>query len=547
MRQYTGMLRGIANLYSLTFPSVFIARWRAVRGSAWRLLGWFWHSNTFTKPENVRLSAQDQSLALLLSLGMLAQMAVGVGFLVEWVRYGTAGAWEFGAATLLSYPLLWVHIFAVLAAMFKVPYFVTHPKKAGRALLCTLLESQVSELRHKHPIKVVAVVGSVGKTSTKAAIAELLGQTKRVRWQSGNYNDRVTVPLVFFGHSEPNLLNVVAWLKLLGANIASLSHPYPYDVVVVELGTDGPGQMVDFAYLKPDVTVVTAISPEHMEFFGTLDAVAKEELSVFEYSKRVLVNGDDIAGHYLAGRDFTEYSLVSKQAAYYGKTKSLNLDGQEVAITMPSGSIKADVRYIGEPGAKIVLAAAAVADILGVKPKAISDGLPKLSPFAGRMQILAGIDDTILIDDTYNASPVAVKTALDVLYKAKAPQKIALLGNMNELGDYSQEAHEEVGAYCDPKKLDVVVVLGVDAEKWLAPAAKKQGCTVKVCKSPYEAGEYIHSKLKRGAVVLCKGSQNGVFAEEAVKLLLADPADEAKLVRQGKSWLAKKSKQFPRP
>ncbi|QQS18570.1 hypothetical protein IPL68_00440 [Candidatus Saccharibacteria bacterium] len=109
------------------------------------------------------------------------------------------------------------------------------------------------------------------------AIAELLGTSARVRYQKGNYNDRVTVPLVFLGKHNPSLFNVFAWMKLFGENAAQLTQPYPYDVVVVEIGTDGPGQMRQFAYLRPDVCVLTAITPEHMENFRSLQAVATEE------------------------------------------------------------------------------------------------------------------------------------------------------------------------------------------------------------------------------------------------------------------------------
>jgi len=408
-----------------------------------------------------------------------------------------------------------------------------------------MLEMQVRQLRARHKFKVVAVVGSVGKTSTKLAVANLLSQTMRVRYQTGNYNHRVTVPLIFFGLSEPSLYNVFAWIKVFGVTQSEIALPYPYDVVVVELGTDGPGQIEQFAYIKPDVTVVTAVSEEHMELFGTLDRVATEELSVFDFSKQVLVNGDDIAGAYLAGREFIEYSLKSEQAQYHGVTKASGLlRGQKLALHMPGGTINADIHYIGDQGAKVAVAAAAVGDMLKVRKGDIASGLSELEPFSGRMQILDGIKSSTIIDDTYNASPLAVRAALDVLYTVRTGQRIAILGGMNELGAYSQQAHKEAGEYCDPKKLDVVVTVGRDAKKWLAPAARERGCTVHSFDSPYDAGAYVSGKIQKGAVILAKGSQNGVFAEEALKPLLADPTDAAKLVRQSPYWITRKQKLF---
>lgn len=531
-------------MYNPALAGTLVGELARRRFSGLRLIYWFWHTRDFRSPR--KLSDVQRSVTVLLGLCILAQIGVGIGFLVEWARYGTAGAWEFGLALLLSYPLVWAHALALVASIGWLIYFVVHPKQAARSLVCTVFELQVRQLRARHNFKVVAVVGSVGKTSTKLAIADLLAASGlRVRHQTGNYNDRVTVPLVFFGLNEPSLYNPLSWWRAFGVSQSEIALPYPYDVVVVELGTDGPGQMEQFAYIKPDITVVTAVSPEHMEYFHTLDAVAAEELSVFRYSQRVLVNGDDIAGEYLAGLEFDEYSLVSDKAQYFAAAKPKGLTGQELSVRLPKSELAADIRFLGEQGAKVALAAVAVTDMLGIKKAAIQKGLPEVAPFAGRMQVLPGIKDSTLIDDTYNASPLAVKAALDVLYGAKASQRIAILGGMNELGDYSRQAHDEVGEYCDAKKLDLVVTIGHDAKKWLAPAVKRKGCTVQTFLSPYDAGAYVSGKLKKGGVVLAKGSQNGVFAEEALKPLLADPTDEAKLVRQSPRWLTKKQQQFP--
>lgn len=533
-------LRSILDLYSFKLPPALIVQLRRGRFSGWRLFYWFWHTNRFRAERE--LNDVERSVSVFLGLAMLAQVALGVGFLVEWVHYGTTGAWEFGLALLLSYPLVWSHVVIACVWLYNLVWNIFHPKQAARSVVCTILEMQVRQLRSRRHFKVVAVAGSVGKTSTKLAVANLLGQTMRVRYQSGNYNDRVTVPLVFFGLPEPSLYNVFAWLKVFGVTQSEIALPYHYDVVVVELGTDTPGMIEKFAYIKPDITVVTAIAEEHMEYFGTLDGVAEEELAVFDYSKRVLVNGDDIAGAYLAGREFTEYSLESDKAQYYATTSPNGLRGQSLKVRLPHGNLDADINYLGSQGAKIALAAASVADMVGMKHSDITKGLAKLQPFSGRMQVLEGIKDATLIDDTYNASPLAVKAALDVLYAAPTKQRIAILGDMNELGDHSKQAHEEAGTYCDPKKLDVVVTVGHASKQWLAPAARERGCTVHSFLSPYDAGAYVSGKLQKGAVVLAKGSQNGVFAEEALKSLLADPTDAAKLVRQSPYWITRKEK-----
>jgi len=418
-------------------------------------------------------------------------------------------------------------------------------KRIGKALICRILEAQVRQLRARHQFKVVAVAGGIGKTSTKLAIAETLSANHAVQYQKGNYNDRATIPLVFFGHSLPGLFNLPAWVKIFRANRKIIHSAYPYEYVIVELGTDGPGQMAFFDYLQPDIAIVTALVPEHMEYFGTMDAVIREELSVCDYSKQVLINIDDAPNEALKNREFLSYS-VDKQADYHALAwKHRELEHGELTIALRGGkTIAAKSPIIGKQGIKITLAAAATAHMAGLSADDITQGLARIKPFAGRMQLLRGIKNSILIDDSYNASPPAVEAALDVLYAATAPQRIAILGSMNQLGDYSPEAHREVGAYCDADKLDVVVTIGHDAETYLAPVAKAAGCDVHSFSTPYQAGEFVKSRLVTSAIVLADGSQDGVYAEEALKLLLENPDDQTKLVRQSADWMAIKRKRF---
>jgi UDP-N-acetylmuramoyl-tripeptide--D-alanyl-D-alanine ligase len=195
---------------------------------------------------------------------------------------------------------------------------------------------------------------------------------------------------------------------------------------------------------------------------------------------------------------------------------------------------------LGAQGRKIVLSAIAAADMLSVPHHHIVQAIESLQPFSGRMQILPGIKRSTLIDDTYNATPAATEAALQVLNEAKSSQRIAILGSMNELGDYAVEAHKSIGASLDPKKLSLVVTIGVLARDYIAPAAQENGCDVHSFLNPQKAGEFVKGKLEEKAVVLCKGSQNGVFSEEALKPLLADKVDQTKLVRQSEYWMKRK-------
>jgi UDP-N-acetylmuramoyl-tripeptide--D-alanyl-D-alanine ligase len=419
-------------------------------------------------------------------------------------------------------------------------------KRFARSIVGIILGWQVRRLQKKHSFTTVAVVGSIGKTSTKFAIAQVLGESLRVRFQSGNYNDYVSVPLVAFGLDMPSLFNPFAWLAAFIRCELQIHKTYPYDVVVLELGTDGPGQIAAFGkYLHVDIAVLTSVAPEHMEFFADLDEVAKEELSVIQFSKQLVLNADLVAKEYrslvpealsYSLHEESNYKISNFKFVADGVKFELDRDGEPL--------ISADHSGISEPHLYSLTAAAAVADLLELHQEAIIKGFEHVKPVSGRMQRLDGIKGSTIIDDSYNASPEAVKAALETLYRIESSKKIALLGNMNELGDFSVDAHTKIGNFCDPKQLSEVITLGPDANEHLAPAAELQGCKVTRFTTPYEAGEYLGQIVSDGAVVLVKGSQNRVYAEEAIKSILANPADEGKLVRQSSSWLKKKAQNF---
>lgn len=538
------MIKSLLSLYSWHYPKTLIYLLQTSDRRVTMYLRRYWQVSNFTSLIRHRVlvySPQTKRLLLYLRLGILLQVALGLMLIARWFTDDLLGGWQFGLAIILAYPIVWAHLLAagVLAQR------LLHPKRLGKAIISRLLEAQVKRLRAKHSFSVVAVAGSVGKTSTKMAIARVLQTSRRVRWQEGNYNDRTTVPLIFFGHNQPNIFNVLAWIKILIKNEFIIASAYPYQVVIAEIGTDAPGQIQQFSYLKPEVVVVTAITPEHMEYFGTLDAVAREELSALHFAKQALINIDDTPSEFLVGRDYLSYGFSDGANYRVTERKDRDMHAQKVIFALGSaGHLSFDLPLLGEHGARIALAAGATAHMLGLEADDIKRGLSETTAFSGRMQILYGIQNSTIIDDTYNSSPVAAKAALDVLQSGDAPQRIAILGSMNELGDYSPEAHREVGEYCNPTKLDWVVTIGPDAKQYLAPVAKSRGCQVKTFLSPYQAGSFVKKQLKEGAVILAKGSQNRVFAEESIKTLLADSADEAKLVRQSDYWMRTKRKQF---
>lgn len=417
-------------------------------------------------------------------------------------------------------------------------------KKIALRLLITIQFWQLRRLQKRNKISVVAIAGSIGKTSTKIAVAHTLSKRFKVRCQEGNYNHSLTMPFVFFGHATPALYNPFAWFFILFKNELQILRSYPFEVVVVELGTDGPGQMIDFKRaLSPDLGILTSIAPEHMEYFGTLDAVAQEELVLQKISKRTAVNVDLCDKAFINELDVVSYGTL--KGADYGMASAAS-NGIRIITKNNRDYISLPKVDFMEVKIYSYLAAAWVGDELGMSPEEIASAFENMPDVNGRLRKFSGVDGLTIFDDTYNSSPAAARNALKMLEATKYKNKIFLMGSMNELGDYSKEAHETIGSLFYPSEINLVVTLGKDANNFVAPKARQNGCKVEVAQTPYEAASIIRGYIEDDSVLLAKGSQNGVFAEEAVKLLLANPDDGKHLVRQSEHWLKIKKKQFGR-
>lgn len=413
------------------------------------------------------------------------------------------------------------------------------------------LENYVKKYFKKHPeVKLVVVAGSVGKTSTKQAIATVLSQKYRVGMAEGNLNTHMSVPLAILGIKYPeNIRSLGSWLSVFSAARKRIKWATGVDVIVSELGTDHPGDIARFGtYLKPDIAVITAVTAEHMEAFATIEEVAQEELETANFSKMAIINRDDIDdrfANFLKNPNIDTYGTTGA-AEYRFEIEDFSVESgyKGQVITPEFGQpFGASIKVVGEHSLRPPMGAVAVAVKLGLSPQEIAAGLETIRPVPGRMNILHGIDNFIVIDDSYNASPLAVESALQALYGLQVPQRVAILGSMNELGAGSQAEHEKIGNLCDPSLLAWVITVGENAEKYMAPAARQRGCQVKSFRSAVDAGGFARGVLEDGAAVLVKGSQDGVFTEEATKLLVVTDA-YPELVRQSPAWMKIKDEFF---
>jgi UDP-N-acetylmuramoyl-tripeptide--D-alanyl-D-alanine ligase len=310
------------------------------------------------------------------------------------------------------------------------------------------------------------------------------------------------------------------------------------------MGADHPG---DIKYLTsiftPDMAVVLTVLPVHMADFKNIQAIAAEKSELVKAVKtrgKVFLNSDDkLVAEMARGAKGQIIYFGSKEGANYQFQKaSSTLNGLEFDLLIEGKRDHFKVRLYGEHMIYPIVAAIAVAHEAGITVQRIKEGLREITPYKGRMNILEGVKDSIIIDDTYNANPRSMIGALEFLSMQKG-RKIALLGNMNELGDFEREGHEMVGRKV-AEVADMLVTVGELAKKYIAAEAEKSGLAPEKIISftdSKEAGKWLKKRLREGDIILAKGSQNKVRMERAVEEILKNPKEARKvLVRQSAFW-----------
>lgn len=404
--------------------------------------------------------------------------------------------------------------------------------------------------------KLIGVSGSVGKTSTKFAIKNVLeAGGKKVLVHDGAFNDPLASIFVILEEPYPNAQSPISLIKAFLRVRRASKRAVDYDFMVLELGTDTPGEMVQFGkFLTLDYCVVSAITPEHMVNFKSFDDVTKEELQVTKYSKKIIANRDLVPKKYQGDLQGGEAKTVwfgtaslNEATIRAGKLVDIGLKTKrEIRVGVAGKEVYIKSSLLHLHSGFVLAAALLVASECGVSMVAATAGLEDLEVAAGRGRLLAGKKGSIIIDDSYNNVGANVSIAsLDLLYEFNTRRRIAVLGGINEMSsDIEQEAHTEVALHLKSKKLEEVVLIGSLAKKYYKPILAMSDIPFKWFANPYKAGNYLQSKLVAGMVVLVKGSQNGIYSEEAIKPLLQDQRDEALLVRQSKAWIEKKRKSF---
>lgn len=422
-----------------------------------------------------------------------------------------------------------------------------------KAVLARLARATIARY---HP-RVVGVTGSVGKTSAKEAVAAVLGKRWRVGSSPKNLNNEIGLPLAILGEYDSGYRSLWRWAGIVARSLWQLvvrSPHYP-EVVVLEYGIDHRGDM-DYllALARPEVAVVTAVSATHLEFLGTVEAVAAEKgklVAGLAPGGTAVLNADDALVAAMRSRapgrvvTFGPLSEADVRAESVAVSRGDDGAARGMSFKLASGGSSVPVLLpgiIGLPPVMAALAGAAVGLCFGMTALEVGEALRSLVFPPGRLRLLPGVKGTLLIDDSYNSSPRAAAEALAALHDVPVQagaRRWAVLGDMLELGEASDTLHREVGELVTALQLDFLVTVG-ERSRALANGAVSSGFPVNQVvrfATAAEAGLFIQAKLQRGDVVLVKGSQ-GVRCEKVTKELMAEPERAAELlVRQYKPWV----------
>lgn len=395
---------------------------------------------------------------------------------------------------------------------------------------------------------VVAISGSVGKTAAKDAVACVLREWTHTMASPENQNDELGVPLSIIG-ARPSGRNPLGWLATLqrARRILGSGGSFYPECLVLEFGSCHVGDVEHLMHLStPDVGVLTAIEPTHLQFYDSLGAIELEEgkvVTMLPASGTGILNADNPGAAAAADR-------ASCRIVTYGLEAGADVRGVATASAIDwdrlTGCTHLDVECCGLVGALRIegtvgahscyapLAALGVAQAIGIPFAEAMRALRSYVPPPGRMQCRPGLNRSLVIDDTYNSSPAAAIKALDALATA-APQgesaeTIAVLGPMAELGPTSRSQHEAIGRHAAKLSLDRIVTVGNEARD-TARAAREAGMPterVLEVRGPDEAIRALMECAEPGNVVLVKGSQSSRMERVASAMTDAGPRENAR-------------------
>ncbi|MCK4635699.1 MAG: UDP-N-acetylmuramoyl-tripeptide--D-alanyl-D-alanine ligase [Candidatus Moranbacteria bacterium] len=434
--------------------------------------------------------------------------------------------------------------------------------KSGKTIKMMFLECflkfMAKTILWRHEPFVIAVTGSIGKTTTKEAIYHLVKTEYRTWTAKKNFNNEIGVPLTIIGaecgaSSLSDFFQISKmWLKTL---LGVIKYP---KMLVLELGIDRPDDMnYLLSIVKIDIAVVNHITNVHQEFFKNIDQIAKEKGKIVEKLKKssnggfAILNEDDPRVKKMASRTnggvmtygysdeadlyASDISQIFENNKFQGLSFKLNYEGKSIPIRLKH--VLADYHIYA------VLVAIAVGNVLKINMVDLAEQVNSFHPPVGRMNSLEGINSSMVIDDTYNSSPKATEAAINSLSNIPNQRKIAVLGDMLELGKDEARDHKRVVKLLSENNIEIIFLVGrrmMEAGNFFEKS--ENNTIVKFFDSPLEAGNELRKIVKSGDLILVKGSQ-GMRMEKVVERIIQDNGNVEKLLcRQDFNWKEKSYK-----
>lgn len=428
-------------------------------------------------------------------------------------------------------------------------------KKIFKNIIRSVITWEARMVVKKYHPKIIAITGSVGKTSTKDAVFTLLSQHKKVRKSEKSYNSEIGLPLTILGlpnaWSDPFL-----WLENIGKGLFLLFRKQPYpDILILEIRVRKPGDIKKniLPWLKIDILIVTRFpeKPVHVEFFENVDKLIEEKSSLVKALKKnglLILNQDD-------DRVYALHDKSKERAVSFGQDENStyrilypSYNYENIAgVEIPKG-INFRIQHKGHVFPVVVsnvlglhnalqaTSAIACASELGVD---ILESIKNISDYKtppGRLSLIEGVNNTFIIDDTYNSSPAAAYEALEILKEFKGGRKIAILGDMLELGKYTEDEHLKLGEKVK-EIADILITVGPRARA-MSPVVKEKIIEANIFNfdNYKEAILAIEQIILEKDIILVKGSQK-MRLEKIVEKIMKDKENKKSLLcRQDKEW-----------
>ncbi len=481
------MLRGLFSMYGRRYSAVLVYMLQNTEYQALPFLKWFWRTNDFSRVTYRRsLDYTGPALMLLwaLRIGMRLQIVAGLILIGFWYFQGTMGAWQFGLALIISYPIIWAHLAVIPLALGRV--FIVKPRQRVRI-------RRSEKIFREHPGVRLAIAGSYGKTSMKELLLTVLGEDKKVAATPANKN----VPISHAHFAE----------KLTGQE----------DIILIEYGEGAPGDVARFAKIThPTHAIITGIAPAHLDRYKTVQRAAADIFSVGTYvdESQVYVNSESpFTRDYLTAHPAYNAYNESGVLGWRASDVTVGVDGVRFTLKKGKKTLHLHSKLVGRHQVGPLALAAALGDLFGLTEKQIVAGIAKTEPFEHRMQPYETAGAWV-IDDTYNGNIEGVRAGTRALKDLSARRKIYITPGLVDQGRETRRVHEEMGRLIAEANPDIVVLMQNSTTPHIVKGLKVTGYAkeIRFEDDPLDFYSNLASFVAAGDVVLMQNDWTDNYA-----------------------------------